>query len=251
MEGRYILRSDAWCRLHRRGRGRIRPTLAAVLVVLLAVAVVAPSAFASTRNAPSARDLRAIRILSSIAAHQVHGWSGDSVPLGKLESRLAHGKRIIASCGTVSKLGVLAARRAGYEARLVGSFTRDRLDGDDGHLMMEVKLREGWTVFDLDNNRAASLGVGITELVRDQRWGEVIAHDPQYDVAQINSSTDLSPGYYRFIFAHLDGWYRRVLGVPTIFAHGSYWFHDRRERARGVSMGYHWASGGYWRRLNR
>jgi hypothetical protein len=38
-----------------------------------------------------------------------------------------------------------------------------------------------------------------------------------------------------------------VLGVPTIYARGYYWFHDTRERTRGLSLGYSKASGSYWR----
>lgn len=220
-------------------------TLLAAGMALLAV--VAPSASAQPRNSHS--DQRAIRIMSSIAAHQVHAYSGDKLPIGQLESDVAAGQRILVSCGTVSQVGVDAARRAGFEAREVGAFTRQPLNHyDDGHIMVEVRLSEGWTVFDLDNNRMAPPGVGITQIVRDPRW-RMIAHDPAYDVAETEADPD--PAYDIYMFTHMNVWYRRVLGVPTVWgADGTVWFHDGAERERGLSMGYQWASGRYWSKLN-
>jgi hypothetical protein len=218
-------------------------TLAVLGVLTLFLTTAVQSAPASPR--PNGK---ATKVLAGIAAHQIHGYSGDSLPAEDLEARLAAGDTIVVSCGTVARLGVLAVWRAGYQARLVGSFTREPLNGrDDGHIMMEVRLRKGWTLYDLDNNRAAPAGVGIVEQVRDPRW-RLIAHDAPYDEAEIAQGDD--PEYDRAMFADLDRWYRRVLGVAWIEAHSTIYFHDVQQRDRGLSLGYRWASSGYWRRLN-
>lgn len=208
-------------------------------------------ALASHDGGAGSSDQRVIGTLASIAAHQTHGWSGDAVPITELEADIAAGRRVVISCGTVARLGIRAARTAGYEARLVASITRDQLTGDDGHTMLEVRLRQGWTVFDLDNNRMAQPGVGLSELVRAPSW-RVIANDAPYNRAEIAATDDkLGPAYYRSVYAHLGAWYRRVLGVPLIYAHGFFWFHDAQERARAESFGYRWASGAHWLKLNR
>jgi hypothetical protein len=245
----------AGSRGRRADQNRMRRVLALLAAVLIP-ALLAQGAFANRRDDPFAHrghshfDQRVTKILSRIAAHQVHGLSGDAIPISELESDLAAGQRIVVSCGTVAQIGVDAARQAGYEARRVGAFTRQRLNHyDDGHVLMEVRLREGWTVFDLDNNRMAPPGVGITELVRDPRW-RLIAHDEPYDKAE--TAAGPHPNYDRAMFRHLDRWYRRVLGVPTIFGDdNTIWFHNRQERARGEALGYQWASGSYWRQLKR
>jgi hypothetical protein len=222
---------------------RVLAALGSVLVL-----TAAQGAAAKHGSADGSADQKVIKMLASIAAHQTHGWSGDTLPLETLEVDVTRGHRILVSCGTVAHLGVRAARRTGFASRLVGSFTRQELNGfDDGHVMLEVRLRRGWTVFDLDTNRRAPAGIGISELVQDPRW-RTIARDPLYDEAEVAAGSH--PDYDRAAFAHLGSWYRRVLGVPTIFAGGSIWFHDARYRSRGLSLGYRWARSGYWRRLN-
>jgi hypothetical protein len=219
--------------------------LVALGVTALALTTTVQSASAGTTN--RSPDRRVTRILASIAAQESHGWRQNALPPEVLEGELARGERIVVSCWPVSRLGVRAARRAGYRSRLVGSFTREPLNGyDDDHVMLEVRLRRGWTVFDLDGNRRAPAGVGVSELVREPRW-RIIAHDPLYDEADVAASE--YPDYERAAFADLDAWYSRILGVPLIFAGGSFWFHDARDRSRGLSFGFQWASGDYWRRL--
>jgi hypothetical protein len=226
---------------------RSSTAIAAALIVCLTFTVQVAVGGGGSRPTD---DWEAVELLTSIAADATHGWSGDKLPITTLESDLARGERIVASCGTMARLGVRAARRAGYQARMVAAFTRRPLKGDDGHIMMEVKLNEGWTVFDLDNNRMALPGVGISELVQNPSW-LLIADDRPYSKKEIAASTDLPPSYYYDIFRDLDAWYRRVLGVPMIFAHGAYWFHDPLQRTRGLRLGERWASGAQWKKLNR
>jgi hypothetical protein len=229
-------------------QGHTTRMLTALAAVLLLAAVFVQGAVANGGKTGGSNDQEVIRILARIAAHQTHGWSGDVLPIRKLEADLARDRRIVVSCGTVSRLGLRAARRAGHSARLVGSFTRRRLNGfDDGHVMLEVRLHVGWTVFDLDNNRRARAGVGISELVRDPRW-QVIARDKPYEGAEVGAAPHTR--YNRAAFADLGTWYRRILGVPTIRARGSNWFHDARERDRGLSLGFRWASGSLWKKLS-
>lgn len=230
-------------------RSDISRMLAACCAAIALVAFTLPLALLKPAQAQGSSDRRIIGTLAGIASQQAHGWRQDKVPLSVLETKLADGARIAVSCGKVARLGVRAARRAGYQARLAGSFTRRRLNGfDDGHVMFEVRLREGWTVFDLDDNRMAPPGTGISELVRDPRW-LLIADDFPYDRADL--ARDPHRKYDLAAFADLDAWYARVLGVPTIWARGSIWFHDADERARGLALGERWASLRFWRKLNR
>lgn len=223
-----------------------RRVLAALGVAALVLTTAVQSASARTSN--RSPDRKVTSILASIAAHESHGWRENALPPEVLEGELARGERIVVSCGPVSLLGVRAARRAGYPSRLVGSFTRQPLNGyDDDHVMLEVRLRRGWTVFDLDGNRRAPAGIGVSELVREPHW-RIIAHDPLYEEADVAASE--YPDYERAAFADLNAWYRRILGVPLIFARGSFWFHDARYRSRGLSFGFRWASSDYWGRLS-
>jgi GAF domain-containing protein len=223
--------------------------LAALGVVMALSAMVAQDAFADGAKAHTSRDQRIEAILGSLASQQAHGWRQDNVPLDELEAEVAQGQHIAVSCGTISSLGIRAAERAGYRARMVGAFTREQMNGfDDGHIMFEVRLNEGWTVVDLDNNRMAPPGTGISELVRDPRW-VLIAHDSPYDKADL--ATDPNHDYDLYTYTHLKAWYRHVLGVPLIWANGVIWFHDAAQQARGLSLGHSWAGGKYWRTLNR
>jgi hypothetical protein len=128
----------------------------------------------------------------------------------------------------------------------VGVFTRRRLNHyDDGHVLMEVRLREGWTVFDLDNNRMAQPEVGITELVRDPRW-RLITHDEPYDKAEV--AAEPHPNYERAMFRHLDRWYRRVLACrrssATTTPSGSTTGRNVRAAGRSATSGRAAATGG-------
>lgn len=189
-------------------------------------------------------------LLITIASLHTHGYSGDTVPLPELEAQMARGQTIVASCGTVEKLGVRAVLAAGGRAREVGTLTRDPWNGeDDGHMLMELWTKRGWTLFDLDTNRRAPWGIGIGEQVaagHDRKW-ITIAHDPLY----AESEADVWPAT-RAVFADLPAWYDHIFGIAGYYdpARG-YLFHDAAMRARAESYGWVWTDKATWRRLTR
>jgi hypothetical protein len=178
-----------------------------------------------------------------IAALQSHGYSGDSVSPPELEAQLARGERIVVSCGTVARLGIRAARRAGFDARLVATLTLGPYDDgfDDGHTMFEIKMPKGWTLWDLDTNAKAPEGVGVNEAVAGPIKWQTIGTDPV--VAEGEWPADL------------NAWRRRVFGVPLIFDEPQgVWYFRGRQRERVLEYGagsYRWASKWRWWRLTR
>jgi len=190
-------------------------------------------------------------ILLTIASMQSHGWSGDQTPYPELEAQLHRDERIVVSCGTVANLGVRAVRAAGGRARLVGAVTRRPYNGyDDGHIMLELRTRRGWTLFDLDLNRRAPWGIGIAEQVaavrRDRARWITIASDPLYDVAE---AAECACGTEQ-VAADPRPWTRDIFGLPRYYVEARGWyFRDRVERSDAESLGHLWAPRKLWERL--
>jgi hypothetical protein len=136
----------------------------------------------------------------------------------------------------VAAVGILAAQRAGYEARLVGCFTTEPWVGNDGHEMLEVREGNAWTLYDLDGNRKAPQGVGIADQCAGPLRWQPIAHD-QGCVTECDILSDL---------ATFDA---RVFDVPWILDGGVICFHDAREIIEPKSPAYHWVDAEAWAAL--
>jgi hypothetical protein len=219
------------------------------------LALVAALALPGTAHAAPHRSARAI--LTELAGQVTHGWRDDKVPLNVLEQRLVAGKRIVVTCGTVTLLARRSLQRAGIESRVVTTITRQPFnDIDNGHTMIEVRTPAGWEVWDVDNNRRAidahGHGMNIVQLVNAGRAGrrwERIADDRVYN---LTGATPRVATYAKHLYADIETWYDRVLGVPLIQLPSGYGFGDagQRERVEAYAPGsYHWLAPAAWKQL--
>jgi len=166
--------------------------------------------------------------LTSLARHTTHGWVDDTKPLPVLEHKLNTGQRIYVTCGTISRLAVRKMQRMGVPARLVGAVTtRPQMNGDDGHVLVEVRLNGRWQVFDLDNNRkpvdSAGHGITIRQFVaQTRRYFVPLANDRKVSWAGVEQYRAHS-GWIFASEAGLQRWYDRILGIPTMYTDSRAW----------------------------
>ena len=218
-----------------RTKTRATHTLAAVLAVSSALGA-APARAAT----PGKTDT----VLRQLAGQVTHGWLHDRMPYPELERRLRARRRVYVTCGTISTLGQRALARRGVRSRLVVTMTREPFNAvDNGHTMLEVRIRGRWVVHDLGSNRQPvsrrGRGIPVTEFVRQRpRRYRLLAHDRALDV---RGAAD--PEYARWVAANLERWYDRVLGTPLVQGRdGLFYFTDESQRARleGYAPNFRW-----------
>jgi hypothetical protein len=189
-------------------------------------------------------------ILANLAAQHAHGNRDNLVPLDELEARLAAGERIEVTCTIISVLAQRRLRRARVPSRLVLTMTRGPYDDlDNGHTMIEVKVGDAWSVYDLDGNRRAvdskGGGVSVVDLCKSssRRW-QPIAYDPAFD----------DPKWAGSLWSiNQAAWDDKVMGVPLI-EHGSLFaFRDEADRARieAYAPTYRFVSKKTWQKLTK
>jgi len=172
-----------------------------------------------------------------------HGNRDDRLTADEL-IRMAKVRRISVTCGTVSRLLQQVLADLKIRSRIVQSITTRTRNGlDDGHVMLEVWSRKGWTLFDPDSRTMFGsvryhLGVADIQTGFNPKVGENITQlgppltldhfhfvtDTGVDLAFLEERSRISP-------AALEQWYRRVLGRIGVESGGKMLFvrsrHDR------------------------
>jgi len=238
----------------------MRPKLIdAALYTAVALTLVVIALAASALNASVAAAAGTDHMMGSLASHQTMGWKDNTVPMDKLERRIARGERIYVSCSIITELGYRLAQRNGIPARRVSAITNGRFDGyNDGHTMLELKLGGHWVLYDLDLNRVAVDGaghrVGLGHQVKagSHRHWRVIAHDrDSWDFR--GTTRALREHSARYARMSAERWYQRVLGVALVeTSPGQYAYNapSHSPRIEAVWPGhYHWVSARTWRSL--
>jgi len=177
-------------------------------------------------------------LLSWVASMQTHGFSDEGPSPEELVAMISRGQHIEVSCGYVAAMGVLVMQQHGCEARVVGCLTHDPWDGhNDGHIMLELREGQGWTLFDLDFNRALPQGVGIADACNGQRKWDVIAKDPLCTTWCEGGTTQKAVASGD---AHLFGtaWIEDAAGWKV--------FHDDERRAFYEGKGFRWVDAEAW-----
>lgn len=205
-----------------------------IRVALGLVAVAALMLPVSAASAASQEAREADRLLTGVAGQVTHGW--DQLPAEMMVARYHNGERLYVACGDVALLGKRILAEAGIHSRRVATLTKQPFNYfDDGHILLEVRIDGRWIVYDLDNNLQpldqSGNGVRISDFVamRKRRFRRLTdpATDPQYDLSRSSN-----PAYTQWVYADLNRWYDRVLGVPLIMHQGVYTFGDRQQRSR-------------------
>lgn len=130
------------------------------------------------------------RITHVIARADTHGFQDDNLPMPELRRKLRAGEHIVASCGTMARLGTKELKAAGVPARVVGTVTREARNGNDGHIMLEAQpnKRKPWQVYDIDMNRQPldrrGRPMNIQQFTKQGYSGRSrsLANDPAYQV---------------------------------------------------------------------
>ncbi len=208
-------------------------------------------------------DDEADQLLERIAADTTQGYIDDDLALPVQEARFKAGERLFISCGNVTLLAQRMLAEQGVDSRLVGTITREKLNGwDDGHTMLEVRIGGRWVLYDLANNRLAvdraDRPVSLIEQLDagdDRRW-RVLAHDRKIDLRGLSKS-ERRYTTETFIKGGLERWYDRVLGVPLIeepARSGRSVFHTGAPQVKRYtaihSSVYERVNGATWRRLS-
>ena len=234
-----------------------RFALAVPLVVLAAAtgsSATSASAGAADDSVPTAE--RAHRSLADLSSRVTQGWADNSLTYTQLESSLREGKRLRIGCGLVSTLAVRRMLRMGIRARLVAMVSLDRTipaDESLGHTFMEVRVGDGWQVYDLtfnrrpvDANRNGMSAARMMQIVR--RNGrlrfELLSHDPEIDYASF------PPGFseekYRAIWAAgVRAFYARYMQKLLVWTSAGWTFTadpHSRSYVESLSPAYHWVS---------
>lgn len=212
-----------------------------LLAVLLVAFLLAPAASAQAFE----------RTLAGVAQQVTHGWRDDQVPPAELDRRFRSGERLYLTCGTITLLAQRRLRELGVRSRLVVTMTRQPFNANDnGHTLLEV-WRGRWMVYDLDNNRVAvdarGRRIDAASLVaaKNRRW-RMIADDRRFDTEGLDD-----PTHTYWIYANLERWYDRVLGVTLLQHQGRYVFGDasQRERLERYSPTYRFVPPSAWRQV--
>lgn len=185
-------------------------------------------------------------ILSDLALHHVHSWDQEGVSIPKLVAQYRAGETLHVICGSISRVGRQLLSDAGYHARLVGVISREPFDGNsDSHVMLEVWVRDGWRLYDIDGNRravdSALHGASLITQVEAgaSRLWLAIDHDP--------GAVPTTPVATSAAQAALD---QRVFGTPWIQRpSGGGVFHDATDRARVEKKGHTYVGADEWQRL--
>jgi hypothetical protein len=183
-------------------------------------------------------DLR--RFMSDLGYLYLHGNRDDALDNKQLQ-QLATWRKLSVTCGTISRFIQAILEEFRIESRIAVSITLQKLNGlDDGHIMLEIKTKKGWALFDPDSRTyfgnenkllsVADLQSGFSPKLGSNinTLGPLLLIDNSgfqtsngEDLSILEERSRISP-------KSLSNWYRRVVGRIGVLKNGKYHFKTER-----------------------
>ena len=172
------------------------------------------------------RDVKVL--LSSISWLISHGNRDNELNFrGKINKLIHH--NLYLTCGSVSRLSSDILNSLNIKNRIVTFLTLDKWNSyDNGHTMIEVKIKDRWVLFDIDNNRYFQIDNKALS-AKDFLEKNIIT---EMSFVMISKDCSCSNFYFKNInwnsicyYNHLNikKWYKRVLQIPIIIKNGKFY----------------------------
>lgn len=176
-----------------------------------------------------------LSLLSSISWLHTHG-AKDNVFILKNQYEKIKTKKLSLTCGYVSIFASNFLNKYNIANRIVDFLTMDEWNTyDNGHTMLEVKIKGNWLLFDIDNNRYFVYKGRILNvksfLTEEIDWQKVkykfLSTDHNLDTQNYSDKQNFGQISYHALSDRINNdltkWYQRVMQVPIIRMHGSYY----------------------------
>lgn len=180
-------------------------------------------------------------LLSAVSWIASHGLADKNKTKEELMKKALTDKLNI-NCGVIS---LFILKNFNIKSRIVTTLTlEDPWNSyDTGHTLVEVYKKDGWQVYDLDNNVVFKKGNHYLNFLE---FFESIKNNNDYTIEKIADDAEYSVGgsvkedydysfYFEAILSNevtLRDWYKKVIQVPLIGEDSTYYFFDEKNRPR-------------------
>ncbi|WP_107930128.1 hypothetical protein [Campylobacter concisus] len=162
-------------------------------------------------------------LLLSLSWLHVHGTKDHLLSHEERIKKIANNKLSL-TCGDISLFIQRLLQQKGIESRIASFLTMEQWNTyDNVHTLLEVKVDEKWTLFDIDNNRYfmyKNKEMNLRDFFEDINWDDIkfvfLSSDENLDTQSFSSDGINYYGVADFIYSDIKTWYKRVLQILII-----------------------------------